>query len=33
VGFGESGDPKGLYAKYGLDPAGIARSCLKFLNR
>lgn len=33
VGFGESGDPRGLYAKYGLDPAGIARSCLKFLNR
>jgi len=33
VGFGESGDPRGLYAKYGLDPAGIARSCLKFLGR
>jgi len=33
VGFGESGDPKGLYAKYGLDPDGIARSTTKFLNR
>ena len=32
-GFGESGDPKGLYAKHGLDPAGIAASVLKFLNR
>jgi transketolase len=32
-GFGESGDPKGLYAKHGLDPAGIASSVLKFLNR
>jgi transketolase len=31
--FGESGDPKGLYAKHGLDPDGIARSVLKFLNR
>jgi transketolase len=30
-GFGESGDPKGLYAKHGLDPAGIARSVRKFL--
>jgi transketolase len=30
-GFGESGDPKGLYAKHGLDPAGIARSVKKFL--
>ena len=32
-GFGESGDPKGLYAKHGLDPAGIASSVRKFLNR
>jgi transketolase len=32
-GFGESGDPKGLYAKHGLDPAGIAASVKKFLNR
>src|SRR5262245_961055 len=32
-GFGESGDPKGLYAKHGLDPAGIATSVRKFLNR
>lgn len=32
-GFGESGDPKGLYAKHGLDPAGIARSVRKFLGR
>jgi transketolase len=32
-GFGESGDPKGLYAKQGLDPAGIAASVRKFLNR
>jgi transketolase len=31
--FGESGDPKGLYAKHGLDADGIARSVLKFLNR
>ena len=31
--FGESGDPKGLYAKHGLDAAGIAQSVLKFLNR
>jgi transketolase len=30
-GFGESGDPKGLYAKHGLDPAGIARSVRTFL--
>jgi transketolase len=30
-GFGESGDPKGLYAKHGLDAAGIARSVKKFL--
>ena len=33
VGFGESGDPRGLYAKHGLDPDGIARSVKKFLNR
>ncbi|PYO02498.1 MAG: transketolase [Candidatus Rokuibacteriota bacterium] len=33
TGFGESGDPKGLYAKHGLDPAGIAASVRKFLNR
>ena len=33
VGFGESGDPKALYAKHGLDPAGIAQSVRKFLNR
>ncbi len=32
-GFGESGDPKGLYAKHGLDPAGIAASVRKLLNR
>ncbi len=32
-GFGESGDPKGLYAKHGLDPAGIAASIRKLLNR
>jgi len=32
-GFGESGDPKGLYAKHGLDPAGIAAGVKKFLNR
>jgi transketolase len=30
-GFGESGDQKGLYAKHGLDAAGIARSTKKFL--
>jgi transketolase len=33
TGFGESGDPKGLYAKHGLDPAGIAASVRKFLGR
>jgi transketolase len=33
IGFGESGDPKGLYAKHGLDPAGIAASIRKFLGR
>jgi transketolase len=32
-GFGESGDYKGLYAKHGLDPVGIASSVRKFLNR
>jgi transketolase len=32
-GFGESGDPKGLYAKHGLDPTGIAASVRTFLNR
>jgi transketolase len=32
-GFGESGDPKGLYAKHGLDSAGIADSVVKFLGR
>jgi transketolase len=32
-GFGESGDYKGLYAKHGLDAAGIAASVRKFLNR
>lgn len=32
-GFGESGHPKGLYAKHGLDPAGIAGSVRKFLGR
>jgi transketolase len=31
TGFGESGDAKGLYAKHGLDPAGIAASVRKFL--
>ena len=31
--FGESGDAKSLYAKHGLDPDGISRSVLKFLNR
>jgi len=33
TGFGESGDAKGLYAKHGLDAAGIAASVKKFLNR
>jgi transketolase len=32
-GFGESGDAKGLYAKHGLDAAGIAGSVKKFLGR
>jgi transketolase len=31
--FGESGDPKGLYAKFGFDPAGIASAVAKFLGR
>jgi transketolase len=33
TGFGESGDPKGLYAKHGLDPGGIAASIKKFVGR
>jgi transketolase len=33
TGFGESGDAKGLYAKHGLDPVGIAASVRKFLGR
>ena len=33
IGFGESGDARGLYAKHGLDPAGIAASITKFLTR
>jgi transketolase len=33
TGFGESGDLKGLYAKHGLDPGGLASSVKKFLNR
>ena len=33
IGFGESGDPKALYAKHGLDTAGIAGSVKKFLGR
>jgi transketolase len=33
TGFGESGDPKGLYAKHGLDPAGLVASVRKFLGR
>ena len=32
-GFGESGDPKALYAKHGLDPAGLVSSITKFLHR
>jgi transketolase len=32
-GFGESGDARSLYAKHGLDPAGIAASVAKFLGR
>ena len=31
--FGESGDPKGLYAKFGFDAAGIAATVTKFLGR
>jgi transketolase len=31
--FGESGDAKGLYARHGLDPEGIARTVRKFLAR
>jgi transketolase len=33
TGFGESGDPKGLYARHGLDPAGLAAGITKFLHR
>ncbi len=33
VGFGESGDPKALYARHGLDAGGIATSVRKFLGR
>lgn len=33
TGFGESGDPAGLYARHGLDPAGIAASARRFLGR
>ena len=33
VGFGESGDPPGLYAPHGRDAAGIAGSVKKFLGR
>ena len=33
TGFGESGDPKALYAKHGLDADGIAGSVRKFLQR
>jgi len=33
TGFGESGSPKALYAKHGLDAGGIASSVRKFLNR
>jgi transketolase len=32
-GFGESGDARGLYAKHGLDPEGIAASVRAFLGR
>jgi len=31
--FGESGDPAGLYSKFGFDAPGIARSVAKFLGR
>ena len=30
--FGESGDPKALYEKFGLSPAGIAKAIRKWLN-
>jgi transketolase len=33
TGFGESGDPKSLYAKHGLDAEGIARAARQFLAR
>ena len=33
TGFGESGDARSLYAKHGLDPAGIAAAITKFLTR
>jgi transketolase len=33
TGFGESGDPRSLYARHGLDAAGIAGSVKKFLSR
>jgi transketolase len=33
TGFGESGDAKGLYAKHGLDAAGLTASITKFLHR
>jgi transketolase len=33
TGFGESGDAKALYAKHGLDPAGLVSSITKFLHR
>jgi transketolase len=33
IGFGASGDAKGLYIKHGLDPDGIARGVQKFLHR
>jgi transketolase len=32
-GFGESGEPKALYAKHGLDAAGIEEAVRKFLGR
>jgi transketolase len=31
--FGESGDPRSLYVKHGLDPAGILQTVRKFLDR
>jgi transketolase len=31
--FGESGDPRGLYAKFGFDAGGIARTAAKFMGR